>query len=470
MSGVARVPAADRAVLDRSVPPAPGGLRPFHFPPVERRTLSNGARAVFAPIRAFPVVTLSVVLDAGGLRDPMSRLGLASLTAELLESGTQARTAARVAEEIEALGVQLDSGAGWDTSHAGITALSSRLHPATEILSDLVRGASFPGDEVERLRTERLAEILQRRADPRALAVEAAARFLYAPGSRASRPLGGTAATVERLTRQDVEEFHAQHFTPQGTSFVMVGDVDPEAGLALLESAFGQWAGGAPPAAGVEVAPRSEAVQLVIVDRPGAVQSEIRVGHLGPTRSTPDYFPLVVMNAILGGMFTSRLNLNLRERHGYTYGASSGFAMRRRTGSFQVSAAVQTEVTAAAITEMLTELRRIRESAVSEAELDSARNYFAGVFPLRLQTTDGIAGRLLELLVYELPDDYFDTYRDHILAVTAGEVLQAAERYVHPERVAVVVVGDAAALRPSLEALGLGEVRVVAADRLQDDL
>jgi zinc protease len=455
--------------VDRSSPPSAGPLRPFHFPAVERRTLSNGARAVFAPVRGFPVVTLSVLLDAGAFRDPSRQLGLAALSAELLESGTAARDAAEIAREVESLGVQLDTGAGWDTAHAGITSLSSRLHPATDILADLVLRPGFPAGEVERLRAERLAEILQRRADPRALASEAAARFLHAPDSRASRPLGGTAGTVGGLTRQDIVAFHAEHFVGSSANFVMVGDFEPEEGLALLESAFGDWAGGPAGPARSEASPRTDRRQLIVVNRPGAVQSEIRIGHLGPSRATEHYFPIVVMNAILGGMFSSRLNLNLRERHGYTYGVSSGFLMRRQSGAFQVATAVETDVTAAAVAEVLNEVRGIRDAPVTDAELQDAKNYFAGVFPLRLQTTDGIAGRLLELLVYDLPDDYFDTYRDNVLAVTAEDVRTAAQRFLDPEGLAIVIVGDAESLRPSLEDLDLGEIRVVAPDSIQDD-
>jgi zinc protease len=460
-------PVQGTAGAGRTAPPPPGALRPFAFPSVHRRTLGNGARVVCAPVRDAPVVTLNIALDAGALRDDPARLGLAALTAELLESGTADRSAADVAREIESLGVQLDAGAGWDMAHAGITALANRFQPAADILADLVREPSFPAGEVERLRAERLAEILQRLVEPRALASEAAARFIYHPDARMSRPLGGTVDTLPSLTRQDIAAFHGEFFSPAAARFVVVGDIDPDDCFSLLERRFDDWSGPAaiPPA--VPTAPRSEDVQVIVVDRPGAVQSEIRIGHIGVPRSTERFFAIQVMNAILGGTFTSRLNLNLRERNGFTYGVSSGFAMRRRTGSFVVSTAVQTEVTAAAVTEILGELRAIRSADVLATELDDARSYLAGVFPLRLQTTDGIAGRLLELMIHELPDDYFETYRDRLLAVTAAEVREAAEHHVRPDSVAIVVAGDAAALRPSLEALGLGEARVIQPDAIQ---
>jgi zinc protease len=455
------------AKLDRSQPPTSGPLRPFRFPDVERRTLSNGMTALIAPVHNFPVVTLSVILEAGAMQDSPPLPGVAALTAALLESGTERRTVAEIAEEVEGLGVHLDTSAGWDSAQASLSALASVLEPATEILADVVRRPSFPQAEVERLRAERLAEILQRRADPRALAGEAASRFIFAPESRASLPHIGTAASLEQTTRQDISLFHAQHYSPLEASVVVAGDVDADAAMSLLESVFSDWVGGRPDRSAAQVHPRTDSAQVIIVDRPGSVQSEIRVGHLGVSRSTEDYFPLVIMNAILGGMFSSRLNLNLRERHGYTYGVSSGFAARRDPGPFLVSTAVQTEVTADAIAEVMRELRAIREAPVAPEELEAARNYFAGVFPLQLQTTSGIAGRLTELLVYGLPDDYFDTYRDRILAVTGEAVHQAALRYVRPHEVAVVAVGDAAAIRASLEALDLGPVQVVAPEELQ---
>jgi zinc protease len=454
--------------LDRATPPAAGALRPFDFPDVVRHTLSNGVRVLVAPIHSFPVVSVGVILEAGATQDAEPLLGTAALVASLLESGTAARSAADIAAEVESLGVQLDAVAGWDTAHAGVTALRSRLEPGLDVLADIVLNSQFPQPEVERLRAERIAEILQRRTDPQALAGEAVARFIFAPESRLARPLGGTAASVERITRPDLQRFHAEHFSAQAASMVVVGDIEPETAIGLLDARFGAWPGGVHARAHHEVRPRTEEPQVVVVHRPGAVQSEIRVGHLGASRSTDDYFPLLIMNAILGGMFTSRLNLNLRERHGYTYGASSAFAMRREPGSFAVGTAVQTEVTAAAVREILGELGRIRDATVSDAELEDARNFFAGVFPLRLQTADAIANRLTELLVYDLPPDYFDTYRDRVLAVTADDVLQAAQRHVRPDHAAVVVVGDADAIRDGLETLGIAPVRVVEPAELQE--
>jgi len=444
----------------RRTPPGPGALRDFGLPPVERRTLANGLTLLSCTSRHFPVVTVSMLLEAGGVYEPAEKAGVAALTAELLESGAGARSAADIAEDAESLGVSLGSSISWDVAYVGLTGLRSKLEPASEILASVVREPTFPLEEVERLRAERLAEILQRRADPRSLASEMASRFVFSPETPFSRPLGGPSATVAMLQRGDVETFYRARYRPGDTSVLVVGDISADEAAALVEARLGDWSGVPEPAGEVLVRPRSPEAQMIIIDRPGAVQSELRIGHVGVERATPDYFSIVVMNTILGGAFSSRLNLSLRERHGYTYGVSSGFAMRRSPGSFLVSTAVQTEVTAPAVREVLATLAGMRDAEVTPAELNDARNYLAGIFPLRVQTTDGLASRLAELVIYGLPEDYFEHYRERVLAVSADEVLRAAQRYLRPAELAVVVVGDAAKIAGPLAELGLGEPRI----------
>lgn len=449
------------APLDRSHPPGPGPRRPFNFPPIERFTLPNGLPVLMARTDGFPVVTVGLILPAAGVHEPPERAGLASLVAALLESGTERRTAAEIAEAFEGLGVQFGVGTGWDATQAEMTSLASRSAAGIDLLAELVRTPAFPGAEVDRVRKEHIAEILQRRAEPRGLANEAAARYIFSPSSPFSRPLGGTATTLEGLTHEDIAAFHGARYTPFGAVIVIAGNVEPEEARDLAARAFGDWAGPASETPVVPVDPASTARRVVLVDRPGSVQSEIRVGQVGVPRSTPDYFPLVVMNTILGGAFTSRLNMNLREKQGFTYGVSSGFAMRRHAGPFLISTAVQTEVTAPALTEILREVEGVREAPVTPEELEDARNYLAGVFPLRLQTTEGVASRLAELALFDLPPDYFDDYRDRILAVDAEAVHRAARERIRPAELSIVIAGDAAAIRGPVEALSLGPVEVV---------
>lgn len=453
-------PAVD--TVDRSEPPGPGPRRPFNFPPIERFSLSNGLPVLMARTEGPPVATIGLILPAAGVHEAPERAGLASLTGSLLESGTERKAGTLIAEELEGLGAQFGVVTGWDVTEVEMTLLTSRLEPGAELFAEIARRPAFPEDEVERVRKEQLAGILQRRAEPRGLANEAASRFIYAEDSPFARPLSGTTGTLESLARADVAAFHAGRYTPNGATAIVAGPLDPEDAQALLSAALADWVGPAPTGVppGAEAAARER--RVVIVDRPGSVQSELRVGHVGVPRSNPDYFPLIVMNTILGGAFTSRLNMNLREKQGFTYGVSSGFSMRRQAGPFVISTAVQTEVTAAAVTEILREVESIREAPVGSGELEDARNYIAGVFPLRLETTDGVASRLAEMAVHDLPADYFDGYRERVLAVRTEEVHRVARQYIRPDELCVVVVGDAKSIRAPLEELGIGTVEVVA--------
>ncbi len=444
-----------------AAPPPPGPLRPFHFPDVVRRRLPNGLELVVCEVRSFPVVTCELVLSAGSLTEPAERGGVASLTSALLESGAGGRSAAEIAERVDALGLSLDSGINWDVTQVGFTALRARTGDGLALLADLVRSPEFPQPEVERIRAQRLTALVQNRADPESLAVEVANRYVFAPGSPFTRPMGGLAGTVSRIGRDDVAAFHAERYRPGGSALVVAGDLSASEAVELAERALGDWQGAVAPPPRPEVRPASDSLRFVVAHRAGSVQSALRVQHLGLERASDDYFAVVVMNAILGGLFTSRINLNLRERLGYTYGASSSFTMRRVPGIFAVATAVQSETTAHAASEILRDMRRMREEPVSAAELDDARNYLALTFPLGLQTTDGVAGKLVTSATFGLPDDYWDRYRDRIMAVAAEDVLQAAQKYLRPDSATVVVAGDADVVRPALEALGEGEVLVI---------
>lgn len=445
--------------LDRSVPPAPGPLRPFHFPQVHRRALSNGMDLLVAEARSFPVVSMGVSLPVSGLDDTAERAGVAALAADLLDTGAAGRTGLEIATELEGLGIIADTGASWDATYVGFTALRARVEPGARILADLLRRPDFPEAELDRVRAQRLASIAQRRADPGLLANEAFLRFVYDPGSPYARPLSGTAASLQGLTRQDVQAFHAARYRPSGATMLVAGDLGVDEAAEIAESCLGDWAGAPDLSPEADIRPREDVPRVVLVDRPGSVQSELRVGHVGISRTHPDYFAATVMNQILGGSFSSRLNLSLRERHGYTYGLSSSFTLRRHPGPFLVTTAVQSGATAASVREILHESQAIREAPVTSAELGDVRSYLAGVFPLRLETTVGLASRLSQIAVYGLPDDYFHGYRERILAVSADDVLRAARDHLRPERTVVVVVGDAAGLRGPLEEIG--EVRVI---------
>ncbi|HET6764037.1 MAG TPA: pitrilysin family protein [Longimicrobiaceae bacterium] len=445
----------------RDARPAPGPLRPYHFPTPRRHVLANGLQVVAAEVHAFPVVTVGIVLPSGAVADPVGKGGLASLTIALLESGAAGQDTAQIARRVDGLGLSMESFASWDLAEAGFTCLAERLDAGLGVLADMVLRPEFPEAEVERLRAQRLGSLRQTRAEAGALATEVAMPLVYGPNSQYARPMGGTIASVSSIGREDVAAFHDAHYRPQGATLFAAGDVTLEELVALAERHFAGWSGAQEALPDPGPLAEHSGLRFVVADRPGSVQSAIRMAHRGPARGTPDYFGVLVMNAILGGTFSSRINLNLRERLGYTYGASTVFVMRRSSGLFTAATAVQTEVTAPSVAEILRDVRGMRESAASEQELSDARTYLAGSFPVSVQTTDGVAAKLETLLIHGLPDDYYDTYRERILAVGADEVLAAARAHLLPEAAVVVVAGDAARVAPELEALGQGPVEVV---------
>ena len=444
--------------------PLPGPSRAYRFPSFERLTLANGVSIITVPVTKLPIVTTLAVIDAGAAADPRGQEGVALLTARALAEGTERSDGAVLAERFERLGSALDTGADWDTASVRMTVMSSRLVEAMPLFAEVLRAPAFPARELERLRQERLAELLQQRAEPRGLADDMFDRFAYAPDSRYALPDGGNETTVGSLTRDTVEGFYRHRYTPNATTLIVVGDVTPDAARMIVSETFEEWTGPTGAAVRVSDTPARSTRAVHIVDKADAPQSELRVGHVGVPRVHPDYFPIVVMNAILGGLFSSRINLNLREANAFTYGAFSSFDWRRAAGPFAVSTAVRSDVTDAAIREILNEIDRMRASEVTDAELSLATSYLDGVFPIRFESTSTIASALASLVSYRLPDDYFDRYRDSVRSVTADDVLRVARQHVRPEHLQVVAVGDATAIRSSLERLDIGPVQVYDAE------
>lgn len=443
-----------------STRPAPGPSRTYQFPRFERTVLPNGLQLIVAPVRKLPVATVLAVIDAGAASDSPGREGLAQLTAEALREGTVKRDGIQVLEGFERLGSSLEAGADWDSTVVSMTLLRDKLRAGLELMTEVITSPSFPEREVERLKAERLAERAQILAEPRGLADESFSRFLYAKGSRYSEPLAGTSTSVSVITRDEVAAFFASRYTPDVVTVIVVGDIDVGEAVKLVSTTLGGWTGRRPhvDAPSVMQARRTRAVE--IVTKGDAAQAELRLGHIGLPRTHPDYFNVVVMNALLGGLFSSRINLNLRERHGYTYGASSFFDWRREPGPFVIATAVQSEVSAAAISETLREIDGMRTEEVSEEELSLATNYLEGVFPIRYETTSSIASALANLVVFGLPENFYDTYREKIHAVRPSDVLRAAQAYVFPDMLQIVVVGDPAVVQELVEKLELGDLSV----------
>jgi predicted Zn-dependent peptidase len=440
--------------------PKPGPVRSYQFPRFTDEKLPSGIRLVTAPVAKLPVVTVLVVVDAGSANDPTGKEGVAALTAAMLLEGTPQLNGSELAETFERLGTSVESGADWDSAFVKITMLSERLDDAVTLLGQVLSEPNFPEREVERLKAERLAEILQLETEPRGLADEKFSEFLYSAESRYSKPDEGSAESVSGLSRADVEEFYRARYRTGSTTVIIAGDVSVADARALVDKAFSRWPAGSVHAEQLVAMAKTSRKTVHIVDKQDAPQSELRVGHVGLPRKNPDFFPTLVMNAVLGGLFGSRINLNLREARGYTYGASSYYDWRRGPGPFVVSTAVQSEVTAPALREIFLEVERMRRDRISEDELSLARDYLDGVFPIRYETTAAIASALATLVIYSLPADYYDTYRKEVRSVSVEDVLESARAHLHPNELQTVVVGDAKVIRDAVATLEIGDVHV----------
>lgn len=440
--------------------PTPGVSRAYAFPVVERATLSNGIRVAVARMPRLPLVAVQAVADKGASTEARGTEGIAQLTSRTMREGTTRLDGAVLTEQLEMLGTGLDLESDWDSTGLQLTVTSSRLEAATSLLGELWTSPGFRENDVARIRAERLAEILQLTAEPRGLADEKFSEFLYEAGSRYALPAGGTAKSVRGLGRSGIRAFHAANYSPDTTRLVFVGDVTIERAVPLVEAALGMWRGAtrSRDAPAADMATRVRRVE--VVNKTDAPQSELRVGHRGVPRRHPEYFSILVMNALLGGLFSSRINMNLRERNAFTYGAHSAFDWRVGAGPFVVSTAVKTEVTAEATGEILREITRFREETVGTDELTLATAYLGGVFPIRYETIQAVAEAIAMLDTYDLGHDYFDRYRDRVRSVTSDEVRRAAEAHLHPDELLVLAVGDAGAIRGPLEHLALGPVKV----------
>jgi zinc protease len=442
--------------------PVPGTPRPYEFPPFERRQLPNGLGLVLVDLPGRPLVTASLVLRNGAADEPAAEAGATVLSARALTEGTEQHDAIGLIEAAELLGASLHAQAGWDGYTVGVDVPVERLGPALELLAEVVERPTFPESEVERIRDERLADLLQAKADPRRRAEEAYADTIFTVDSPYHRPAGGTQETVEGLDRERLAAAWHRGHDPERMTLVVGGDLAGHDVAAMAGDLMAGWtrAEGAQAAGSITSASAVGERLVRVVHRPGSVQTEMRIGHLGLPRRIPDYHAVSVMAAILGGLFNSRLMMKLREERGFTYGAYAGFDLRRAAGPFAARAAVHTEATVPAVLDTLAELERIRDGLVTDAELRAARDYLVGVFPLRFETPGAIVGALGGLVVQDLPDDELTRYRPAIEAVTAQDVQAAARAHVRPDGAAIVLVGDADAFLADLEAAGVGPVTV----------
>ena len=444
--------------------PKPGAPRPYEFPAVASHRLPNGLAVLIVDLPGRPLVSATMTVVGGAAEEPADQAGATVLAARALTEGTERYDAIALVEATERLGASLHAEGGWDALHIGADVAAPRLAPTLELVAEVMLRPTFPESEVERLRDERLNDLLQARADPRRRVDEAFVGTIYAPESPYHRPSGGTRETVERLTAGILRDVYARTLDPRRATLVVGGDLGDQDVVGLIERLFGAWAPrvGDPAIAAAAVVDTASSVGRIIrvVHRPGSVQTEIRIGHRGLPRRIDDFYAVSVMSAVLGGLFNSRLNMKLREEKGYTYGAGAGFDMRRGAGPFSARAAVNTDVTVPAIQDTLAELIRIREEPVSDAELAAARDFLIGVFPLRFETAGAVVGALGGLAVHGLGIEELVDYRSHVEAIDVAAIAAAARTHIHVDASAIVLVGDVDAFGPALEAAGLGRLSI----------
>jgi zinc protease len=455
-----------------AIRPSPGKPRSYSFPSFERTVLPSGLQVLAVNVPGRPLVSANLIFRHGAVDEPAAMSGATVLAARAMTEGTERYAGLELIEAAERLGATLHAEASWDSFAATIDVAGSRLRLALELLDELVERPTFPAGDVARLRDERLNDLMQMRAEPRRRVEYAFNQTIYTRSSPYARLAGGDDATVEKLDRESLVAAHKAVLDPANAALMVGGDLVGLDVPRIVEDVFGALA--ATPATGSVRSPEvatpvaKSALERTVVrlyNRPGSVQSEVRIGHVGLARRVPDFHAVQVMNSILGGLFNSRLQLNLREQKGYTYGVGSGFDMRRGAGPFAVRTAVHTAATVPAISEALGELRRIREVPVTSEELTLARDYLVGVFPLRFETPGAVVAAVGGIFAGGLPDDELARYRGLVESVTIDDVQKAAQDHIHPDRIAIVLVGDADAVGKDIEAAGFGEVEVIADER-----
>ena len=448
---------------DRSKPPVPGPAPTLKPPAVQRQQLSNGIAVWLVEQHEVPVAQVNLLVASGSADDPANKFGTANLMASMLMEGAGSRSSLELADAIDFLGADLNATNGSDSTVVRLHTPVARLADALPLMADVVQRPTFATADLERLRQQRLTSILQARDDPGTIGALAFARVLFGTTHRFGTATMGTAQTMRAFTADDLRAFYAATFRPDNSTLIVVGDVTVASVMPLLERAFGSWkaAAGGPVSHVKQPAPPQRTGRAVyLVDKPGAPQSQIRIGMVGVARSTPDYFPLTVMNTFLGGAFSSRLNLNLRETHGYTYGAFSMFDMRKAAGPFFAMAGVQTDKTADALKEFFVELTNILKPTPAD-ELERFRNFAALGYAGEFETNSQLAAKLEGLAVYNLPEDEFSTYVGAVQKVTPADVQRVAKQYLLLDKLAVVVVGDRASIEAPIRAANLGPVTIV---------
>src|SRR5436190_991248 len=432
----------------REMPP-PLAPRPLNLPEPYEKTLANGLGVVLIEDKRLPLISFRLAFRSGDAHDPSHLPGLTDMMTHLLSEGTETRTSRQIAEEIERLGATLSIGSASDFTTIAASSLSIYAGEILELIADVTMRSTFPQNEVDLARENTKQLLIQQRAQPGFLASERMAKVIF--GNHPYATISPNAEMLDALTRDDLLSFRRSMFIPNNGVLIVVGDFERESLTAQIEDLFSPWPQGSISKVKATPLVKRTGRTIYLVDRPGSAQSNIVIANEAIRRTSPDYFPLLFMHTILGANASSRLFMNLREHKGYTYGAYSNLDARRLAGTFRATAEVRTAVTGASLHEFFYELDRIRDEAVSEEEIINAKSYLSGVFPIRIETQDGLIDQLVNQNMFDLPADYLSTYRDRVNAVTTEEIQTAGQSYVTPNQAAVVIVGDAAEITEQIK-------------------
>ena len=432
--------------------PKPGPEPKFTLPAIEKQKLSNGLEVWLVRQTELPIVSMNMVFKTGGTADPSGKAGLASFTSSLLNSGTKTRSAIDISNQLADIGASLNAGSGWDSANVSMQSLTKNLDKALDIYSDVVVNATFPDKEFETFRNRALISLRQRKDNANAIASVAYNALLYGKNHPYGNSPTGNEGSVKSFKQSEIEDFYRTYYRPNNAVLIVSGDTTMSALKPKLEEAFADWKPSDVPTTNFPEISAFERPGIYLIDKPGAAQSVIMIGQVGVPRDNPDYYALQVMNSILGGGGSARLFMNLREDKGYTYGAYSSFAFRRGAGPFTASAGVQTAVTKESVIEFIKELKGIRgEIPISQTELNNNKLNLIRSFPAGFETNGQITGQLSSLVTYDLPDNYLAEYIRNINAVTMADVNRVANKYLTPDKMAILVVGDKAAIEPKLK-------------------
>lgn len=441
--------------VDRSAPPKLPAISKMTLSPIQKFQLSNGVKVVLMEKHEVPLMQLNVLVRTGSVNDPGNKVGLAYLTLDMMDEGAAGKSSLELADAIDFLGARISTNAGLNYSQATLHSPLSKFDDALKILADIVLRPDFSAIELERKKKDRITSLMQMHDQPTAIAAVAFNQIVFGKEHPYGRMTNEVA--IKNFTVEDLKNFYTNYFKANNTVIIAVGDIKKDELKAKLEKAFSKWPKGEIKEEKVVDAPQVAKRVIYLIDKPGAAQSVISIGRIGAARSTKDYYPITIMNTILGGSFSSRLNQNLREKNGYTYGARSGFSFRESAGPFTASASVQTEVTDKALTEFFNELNGISQPIPVE-DLTRGKNYVALSYPANFQAVQEIAGQISEMVQFYLPENYFNDYVSNMLNVTGDQVQRVAKKYVVTDQVVIVVVGDRVKVEEGIKNLNLGEV------------